>query len=83
MHPAIDLVAYQPLRRPARRARLALWVAILIAVGAARLAGSSGPHRLGGLTRSGLAGLARSWLGQPDRQDPAAPHGPQEWAGGN
>jgi serine/threonine-protein kinase len=34
---------------------------------AERLAGSSGPYRLGGLARSGLAGLARSWLGQPDR----------------
>jgi hypothetical protein len=34
---------------------------------AARLAGSSGPHRPGGLARSGLAGLARFWLGQPDQ----------------
>ncbi len=34
---------------------------------AERLAGSSGPYRLGGLARSGLAGLTRSWLGQPDR----------------
>jgi protein kinase-like protein/uncharacterized protein DUF4328 len=33
---------------------------------AARLAGSSGPHRSGGLARAGLTGLAR-WLGQPDR----------------
>jgi serine/threonine protein kinase len=49
---------------------------------AARLAGSSGPHRLGGLARSGLAGLARFWLGQPDRYDPAAPDGAQERAGG-
>jgi serine/threonine protein kinase len=31
-HPAVDLVAYQPLRRPARRARLAIRVATLIAV---------------------------------------------------
>jgi hypothetical protein len=31
-HPAVDLVAYQPLGRPARRARLAVWVAMLIAV---------------------------------------------------
>src|SRR6266545_3160987 len=35
MHPAVDLVAYQPLRRPAHRARLVLWVAILIAVASA------------------------------------------------
>jgi serine/threonine-protein kinase len=34
-HPAVDLVAYQPLRRPARRARLALWVAMVIAVASA------------------------------------------------
>jgi hypothetical protein len=32
LHPAVDLVAYQPLRQPARRARLAVWVAMLIAV---------------------------------------------------
>ena len=32
VHPAVDLVAYQPLRRPARRIRLALWVAMVIAV---------------------------------------------------
>jgi serine/threonine protein kinase len=32
VHPAIDLLAYQPLRRPARRVRLALWVAIIIAL---------------------------------------------------
>jgi Protein kinase domain/Domain of unknown function (DUF4328) len=50
---------------------------------AARLAGSSGPHRLGGLARSRLAGLARFWLGQPDRQGPAAQHGGQEGTGGN
>jgi serine/threonine protein kinase len=31
-HPAVDLVAYQPLRLPARRARFAIWVAIVIAV---------------------------------------------------
>jgi Protein kinase domain/Domain of unknown function (DUF4328) len=30
--PAVDLVAYQPLRGPARRARLAVWVAMAIAV---------------------------------------------------
>jgi hypothetical protein len=35
VHPAVDLVAYQPLRHPARRARLVLWVAILIAVASA------------------------------------------------
>jgi Protein kinase domain/Domain of unknown function (DUF4328) len=34
-HPAVDLVAYQPLHRPARRARLALWVAMVIAVASA------------------------------------------------
>jgi Protein kinase domain/Domain of unknown function (DUF4328) len=39
---------------------------------AARLAGSSHPRRLEGGTRVGLAGLARSWLGQPARHDPAA-----------
>jgi serine/threonine-protein kinase len=39
---------------------------------AARLAGSSGPHRLGDLARTGLAGLVRLWLGKPDRYDPAA-----------
>src|SRR6266545_4148948 len=31
-HPAVDLVAYQPLHRPARRARLAVRVATLIAI---------------------------------------------------
>jgi hypothetical protein len=39
---------------------------------AARLAGSSGPHRLGDPARTGLVGLARLLLGQPDRPDPAA-----------
>ena len=39
---------------------------------AARLAGSSGPHRLGDPARTGLAGLVRLWLGKPDRHDPAA-----------
>jgi hypothetical protein len=33
----------------------------------ARLAGSRGPYHLADLTR---AGLARFWLGQPDRHDP-------------
>jgi Protein kinase domain/Domain of unknown function (DUF4328) len=33
--PAVDLVAYQPLRGPARRARLAIWVAMAIAVASA------------------------------------------------
>ena len=47
---------------------------------AARLAGSSGPHRLGGLARTGLGGLARLLLGQPDRHDPAARH-PQRGRG--
>jgi hypothetical protein len=32
VHPAVDVVAYQPLRGPARRARLAIWVAVLLAV---------------------------------------------------
>jgi serine/threonine protein kinase len=32
VHPAVDLLAYQPLRRPARRVRLVLWVAIIIAL---------------------------------------------------
>jgi serine/threonine-protein kinase len=40
---------------------------------AARLAGSGGPRRLGGLTSTGLAALVRLWLGQPDRHDAAAP----------
>jgi serine/threonine-protein kinase len=33
--PAVDLVAYRPLRGPARRARLAIWVAMAIAVASA------------------------------------------------
>jgi hypothetical protein len=47
---------------------------------AARLAGSSGLHRLGDRARTGLGGLARLWLGQPDRHDPAARH-PQRGRG--
>jgi serine/threonine protein kinase len=35
VHPSVDLVAYQPLRRPARRARMALWVAMVVAVASA------------------------------------------------
>jgi Protein kinase domain/Domain of unknown function (DUF4328) len=35
VHPAVDLVAYQPLRRPARRARLAIQVAMLLALASA------------------------------------------------
>jgi Protein kinase domain/Domain of unknown function (DUF4328) len=34
-HATVDLVAYLPLRRPARRARLTLWVAMVIAVAGA------------------------------------------------
>jgi hypothetical protein len=35
VHPAVDLVAYQPPGRPARRARMALWVAMVVAVASA------------------------------------------------
>jgi hypothetical protein len=35
VHPAVDLVAYQPLRRPAQRARIAIRVAMLLAVASA------------------------------------------------
>jgi serine/threonine-protein kinase len=47
---------------------------------AARLASASGPHHLGGLSRTGLGGLARLLLGQPDRHDPVARH-PQHGRG--
>jgi Protein kinase domain/Domain of unknown function (DUF4328) len=58
-HPAVDLVAYQPLRRPARRARLALWVAMVIAVASA----------FANLGDTWLVGLLE---GQPPQPGPAS-----------
>jgi serine/threonine protein kinase len=54
-HPAVDLVAYQPLHRPARRARLALWVAMVIAVASA----------FANLDDSWLAGLVEGRAPEP------------------
>jgi serine/threonine protein kinase len=55
LHPAVDLVAYQPLRRPARRARLALWVATVIAMVSA----------LANLSDSWLVGLVEGRAPEP------------------
>ncbi|HEX6676499.1 MAG TPA: DUF4328 domain-containing protein, partial [Actinomycetes bacterium] len=57
--PGVDLVAYQPLRRQARRARLAVWVAMLIAVLGA----------LANLPDTWLVGLPE---GRPPRPGPAS-----------
>jgi hypothetical protein len=65
-HPALDLLAYQPLRRPARRAGLAIWVAMLIA-----LAGA-----FANLGDTWLVGLLE---GSPANPGPAS--GPAFWVG--
>jgi Domain of unknown function (DUF4328) len=59
VHPAVDLVAYQPLRGPARRARLAIWVAMGIAVASA----------LANLGDTWVLGLLE---GRPPRSGPAS-----------